>query len=309
MADKSRAVQVATVTQDYLRGLAREEMVSETLDRLDAASSCRPDIVCLPELFTDSDPESVPGPMTERLALWAKAKSAYVICPIKTEVDGRSYNSAVLIDRAGKVTGKYDKIHPTEGEMETGTCPGDLNAQVFHTDFGAIGIQICFDVNWHEVWAGLKQKGAEIVFWPSAYPAHRMLSALAWMNEYYVISSTMTRGSRIYDITGEVMAQSGMFQPWAQATLHLGKRLFEIDYHMDKIRKVEQKYGRRVLVQFYHDEDWFALTSIDPELSTDDVIAEFEMVPIRPYHARCERAIEKARVSASATNCSPAQGE
>ena len=306
MANKCRAVQVATISQDYLRDLPRDEMVSETFDRLEAASTCRPDIVCLPELFTDADPESVPGPTTERLAQWAKAKSAYVICPIATKAERGKYNSAVLIDRGGAIAGQYHKTHPTEGELEKGTVPGAA-APVFKTDFGTIGIQICFDVNWHEVWVSLKQQGAEIVFWPSAYPAHRHLSALAWINEFHIVSSTMTRGSRIYDISGDTIAESGMFQPWAQATLYLGKRLFEIDYHMDKVRQIERKYARRVLIQFYHLEDWFTLTSVDPDLSTEDIIAEFDLLPLHPYHARCERAIDKAR--GSATSWRSAQGE
>ena len=294
MRGKDRAVQVATVTQDYLRELPREEMVNATLGRLEAAACRRPDIVCLPEAFTGNEPEPVPGPMTQRLSEWAKAKSAYVICPITAQEGDGAFNSAILLDRHGEIVGRYNKMHPTEGELGRGVRPG-ADAPVFQTDFGTIGMQICFDVNWRDVWASLKQRGAEIIFWPSAYPAHRMLSALAWMNEVYVVSSTMTRASRIYDITGEVMSQSGMFQPWAQATLHLGKRLFEIDYHTDTIRKVEQRYGRRVLIQWYHDEDWFTLTSVDPELSTDSIIGEFEMVPLQPYHARCERAIEEAR--------------
>ena len=86
-----------------------------------------------------------------------------------------------------------------------------------------------------------------------------------------------------------------MFQPWADAQLHLGKRLFEIDYNMGAMRKLEQKYGRRVLVQWYHDEDWFTLASLDPELSVEELAAEFGMLPLRPYHARCEQALAEAR--------------
>jgi predicted amidohydrolase len=294
MRGKDRAVQIATVTQDYLNTESTEEMVADTLERLDAAASCGPDIVCLPETFSGKEAESVPGAMTERLSAWARAKSCYVVCSISTQEDGRRHNSGVLLDRKGEIVGRYDKMHPTEGELEGGVSPG-AEAPVFETDFGGVGIQICFDVNWHDVWADLKKRGAEIIFYPAAYPAHRMLSALAWMNECYVVSSTRTRASRIYDITGEVLAESGMFQPWAQATVHLGKRLFEIDYHMDVIRRVERKYGRRVLIQWYHDEDWFTLTSVDPGLATEDVIAEFEMLPVQPYHDRCDRAIEAAR--------------
>jgi predicted amidohydrolase len=293
MSGKNRAVRVASVTQDYLRQLPPDEMVGRTLERLDACGRYRPDIACLPELFADSGAEPVPGPMTARISQWAKANGSYAICSMKTAVDGRTYNSAVLIDRAGQVVGQYNKLHPTEGELASGTSPGS-EVPVFSTDFGVIGIQICFDVNWRRAWQSLKKRGAEIVFWPSAYPAHRMLSALAWMNEYYVVASTMARGSRIYDISGEVMDKSGVYQQWAQATLHLSKRLFEVDYHMEKMRALQQKYGERVLVQWYHDEDWFTLASLDPDLSVEELIQEFGLLPLQEYHARCERAQQEA---------------
>jgi len=306
MPRKDRAVQIATVTQDGIQDPSRQKVTEETLERLEAAASCRPDIICLPECFTGPEAESVPGPMTQRLGEWARAKSAYVVCAIRTRRDGRMYNSAVLIDRAGKVVGQYDKINPTEGEMKDGVTPGH-NTPVFTTDFGKIGFQICFDANWGENWTRLKQGGAEIIFWPSAYPAHRLLAARACLNECYVASSTLSRASRIYDITGEVMSQSGAYQPWTQATVHLGKRLFEIDYELGTIRKIERKYGHRVLIQWYHDEDWFTLTSVDPDLATEDIIAEFAMVPLQPYHARCERAADAARRAAGAFR--PAAGE
>jgi beta-ureidopropionase len=305
MQGKDRAIYVAAVTQDYLERGSREGLVEETLERLERAACRGPDIVCLPETFSGDKPEPVPGPMIERLSRWARGKSCYLICSIATQVGDRKFNSAVLLDREGEVVGRYDKIHPTEGELEGGVCPGGPEPPVFRTDFGTIGIQICFDVNWREVWARLKEKGAEIVFWPSAFPADRHLAALAWQNEFYVVSATKTRPCRIYDISGEVLGQSGMFQPWADAQLHLGKRLFEIDYHTGVMREVERKYGRRVLIRWYHDEDWFTLASVDPELSVEELMAEFGLVPLRSYQARCERAIAEARAQYQGTAGSP----
>jgi beta-ureidopropionase len=306
MARKDRAVQVATVTQDRLDGLPEAEMFGEMLSRLEGTASQRPDIVCLPEGFAGRDPEVVQGPVTQRLGEWAKAHASYVAFGGRTREGDRVYNSAVLLDRAGKVVGQYHKMNPTEGEIESGVMPGS-EAPVFQTDFGTIGFQICFDVNWRQAWAGLKERGAEIVFWPSAYPADRQLSALAWLNEYYVVSSTIGRTCRIYDISGEVLAASGVYQQWASATLYLGKRLFEIDYHTSLMRKVLAKYGLRVQVEWLHDEDWFTFTSVDPDLATEDVIAEFGLVPLQPYHARCEQAIEKAR--RTGVTWKPAAGE
>jgi predicted amidohydrolase len=294
-AHRNRIVRVVTVSQDMLQGKAPDELVSATLARLDQAGSFQPDIACLPELFTRKPPEAVPGPTTERLSAWARAHSSYVLFGIKTKTGGKVYNSAVLIDRQGRVAGKYDKIHPTEGEIQEGTNPGANELQIFETDFGKIGIQICFDVNWWEVWKNLKQSGAKVVFFPSAYPAATQLSALALTNQFYIVSSTNAGPSKIFDITGKVLASSGKHEPWAAAALPLGKRLFETDYHTAKARQIQQKYGSRVELVWYNEDDWFTLASVDPEMTTEDVIAEFGLTPLDDYRARAARVIDGAR--------------
>lgn len=298
MPNTIQEVRVATVCQANLDRGSRDKLVEYTLERLDWAASSQPDIVCLPEHWPDGEPEAVPGPTTEKVMKWAKEHACYVISPLYADVDGQTHNSAVLIDRHGNIMGRYDKIHPTTGEMEKNLSPAPYSdPPVFELDFGTIGIQICFDVNWHDTWARLKEKGAQIVFWPSAYPASTQLTALAWQNEYYVVSSTMARSSSIYDISGRVLDQSGAYRQWATASLRLDKRLFEIDYHVKTTRKIEAKYGTRVNVEWFHDDDWFTLASLDPHLSVDSIIEEFEMTPLRAYHAKCKEAIEKARRS------------
>jgi predicted amidohydrolase len=293
-AARNRIVRVVTVSQDLL-GRTNPDVLGETMKRLDEAASFRPDIACLPELFSRGLPESVPGPVTERLARWAREHSSYVIFGLKTRAAERVYNSAILLDRQGRVTGQYNKIHPTEGELKEGTHPGDTDPPVFETDFGAIGIQICFDVNWWDFWKRLKQKGAKIVFFPAAFPAARQLSALALMNQCYVVSSTNSRSSRIYDITGEVLASSGSYQQWAGAAIPIGKRLFEIDYHTAKAREIQRKYGSRVELVWYHEDDWFTLASLDPNLTVEDLMAEFGLTPLDAYRIRAAKAIEAAR--------------
>lgn len=290
-------VRVVTVSQDRLRRDDQERLLADSFERMEQAAVRQPDIVCLPETFPGSDPEPVPGALTERVGAWARGKGCYVICPMHTRVDGAHYNAALLIDRGGEIVGQYNKICPTEGEIKNGVCPGAIDPPIFQTDFGPIGIQICFDVNWHDAWRRLKQKGARIIFWPSAYPAPRRLAALAWLNECYVVSSTKTRASSIFDITGELLDSSGMFRPWAEATLALGKRLFEIDYHVQKAREIEQKYGRRVEVVWYNDEDWFTLASRDPELSEAEIMREFALTPLSEYQVRAQAAQDAARAS------------
>jgi len=291
-------VRVVTISQaELIRD--KNDLLEPTLERLNRAASFHPDIACLPELFSNRPAEPVPGPVTERMAGWAREHSSYVIFGLQTQRGGRVYNSAILIDRQGRIVGQYDKIHPTDGEIKGGTTPGDESGPpVFQTDFGTIGIQICFDVNWREEWLHLKQRGAQIVFWPSAYPAERQIPALALVNEFYVVSSTMRGASHIYDITGQDLASSGAYQPWAGAALPLGKRLFETDYNAKKVPDIEQKYGSRVQVVWYHDSDWLTVASLDPTLTMEDLIAEYGLIPLDAYIQQSSKLIDQTRARA-----------
>ncbi|MBW7992875.1 MAG: carbon-nitrogen hydrolase family protein [Planctomycetes bacterium] len=288
-------VRVVTVSQDGLNEKPGKPRLEATITRLNRAAAFQPDIVCLPETLTKGKPEVVPGPTTKRLSKWARENSCYVVCPITTRSEGKIFNSAILIDRQGKILGKYNKIHPTEGELDNSICPGKIDPPVFQTDFGKIGIQICFDVNWHAQWRRLKEKGADIIFFPSAYPAARQVKTLAWLNQCFIVSSTQTRASSIFDISGEIIETTGKYRRWAGAVLPLGKKLFEIDFHISKMRKIEQKYGPKVSIQWYHDDDLVSLASLDPELTVADLIDEFKLTPHPAYIQRAQNAQDKRR--------------
>jgi len=296
---RNQIVRVVTVSQAELRRESND-LVDETMMRLNQAASFQPDIACLPELFANRPPEPVPGPVTERLAAWAREHSSYVLFGLKTRTGNRVHNSAILLDRKGQIRGEYAKMHPTEDELADGTIPGKVEPVLFETDFGLIGVQICFDVNWWDTWKRLKQKGAKIVFFPSAYPAARQIAALALMNQYYVVSSAMRGSSRIYDVSGEVLASSGKYQQWAGAELPIGKRLFETDYHVEKVREIQRKYGPRVEIVWFHDDSWFTLASLDADVTVEDIISEFGLTPLDDYRVRAAAAINKARTDAAA---------
>jgi beta-ureidopropionase len=293
-----RIVRVVTVTQEGLR-FDKGDLLEPTMTRLDRAASFHPDIACLPEVFSNRAPEPVPGPVTERLAAWAREHSSYVIFGLKTKKGGIVYNSAILLDRGGQVIGQYNKIHPTEGELKEGITPGqDAGPPVFKTDFGTIGIQICFDVNWRDNWRHLKEQGAQIIFWPSAYPAGRQLPALALVNQFYVVSAVEGGSASVFDITGEPLATTGKYQDWAGVALPLGKRLFEVDYNAPKAQEIQQKYGSKVQVTWYHDSDWVTVASLDPELSVKDLIAQYGLLPLDDYIARSTKEQDRARAEA-----------
>jgi len=294
-------VRIVTVSQDGLSEKPGRATVEAMLARLEQASSFQPDIACLPEAFPRGEAETLPSPTAKRVGEWARKHACYVVCPIHLREGNRTYNSALLIDRKGEVIGRYDKIRPTEGELTAGIWPGSEDPPVFRTDFGLVGIQICFDVNWHQQWQRLKQKGAKIVFFPAAYPAARQLSAHAWRQQYFVVSATRTRPSAIFDITGERMESTGVYRQWAGAVLPLGKRLFEIDFHTAKMHQIEKKYGPRVRVTWYHDDDLVTLASLDPLLTVEDVMQEFGLTPLSTYIERAQAAQDARRSGRAAS--------
>jgi beta-ureidopropionase len=296
VAETNHLVRVVTLTQNNLKAAPGEQLLKLTIYRLNAAAKAfRPDIACLPETFSRGEPESVPGPTTKRLADWARTHKCWVICPLTTRVDDKIYNSAVLLNRTGSIVGRYDKIRPTENELKKAVCPGPDQAPVFETEFGKVGIQICFDVNWTEQWRSLRDRGAKIIFFPSAYPATRQLRSIAWQNQCFIVSATKNREAAIYDITGDQIDQSGHYQPWAQAILPVGKRLFETDFNVHKMRAIERDHGQRVRVQWFHDDALITLESLDPQLSVNRLIKEYELTPHSDYLRRSERAQEQSR--------------
>jgi beta-ureidopropionase len=281
-----------------------ETRIQKTLRRMENFIPFRPDIVCLPETFNTSwvrvgKPltelaEEVPGPVVKRVAEFAKANSCYVICPILTRREGSIYNSAVLVDREGSVAGTFDKVHPTEEEMDGSVMPGALEPPVWQTDFGKIGVQICYDANWFPSWRSLKAKGAEIVFFPSQFPGGRILTTHAWMNQFYIVSST-GEDARIIDISGEDLAVSGPFERWVAAPVNLEKALVCIWPEVNQFPAIRKKYGRRVKIKIWHPENWATIESLDAEVKVLDVLREFRLPTYEQHISRAEAAQQARR--------------
>jgi predicted amidohydrolase len=297
-----RHVWVGAITMDELEPRSKDEANQLALARLDRFASSKPDIVCLPETFhlaaIQPAPayahvaEPVPGPTTDRFGVWARDHNCWVICPLHERHEGRIHNTAVVLDRSGKVAGQYRKLHVVESEMEAGASCGRNAPVPIDAGFAKIGIQICFDVNWPEGWSALKRVGAEMVFWPSAYPGGRALYPLAWRNIYPIVSVPwrLPGVCEIIDIAGDVAASSGRWQPWLCAPVNLEKGLFHTDFQDEKAHAIEAKYGRGVRLHWYHLEHWFALEVLDPALSLARLKAEFGLVPLDDYLARAEKA-------------------
>lgn len=290
--EKPREVWIAAMTQNNIAGKNFKEKIDAALHQMENAVSFKPDIYCLPETFLDpaqksldTNAEDGSGRIAGPFQSFAKKHNCYIICPINTVENGKYYNAAVLIDRQGKMIGQYRKCRITESEVEeVGLTPGPIDPPVFKTDFGTIGIQICFDIEWPEGWKALAKKGAEIVFWPSAFAAGKKLNTKAWENQYYVVSSTLKNTTKIVDITGEDIAASGNWSDWGVcAPVNLEKAFLASWPYVQSFSAIQKKYGRKIRISSLHEEEFSIIESLSPDVKIADVMKEFNLKTYRDH--------------------------
>ena len=298
-----REVWVASISQNRLEAGKYREMIKKMLRRMEEVIQYEPDIICLPEAFPfvnltvgrpplDEVAEAPIGPISGPFAEFAGKHHCYVVCPIYTKENGRYYNAAVFIDRAGKLLGEYRKIHPTIGEIKRGIAPGSLEPAVFMTDFGIVGAQICFDIEWSDGWRKLRKAGAEMVFWPSAFGGGLMVNTKAWENKYCVVSSTRKGTTKICDISGENVAWTGNFAHWVCAPVNLEKVLLHTWPYCERFNDIQAKYGRKIRIKTFHEEEWTVIESRSADVKVADVVREFEL-KTHEQHMQAAEAVQK----------------
>jgi len=282
-----REVWIATVSQMGLRAEDPEQMCRLILKIIEKAVVYQPDIVCLPEGFATSlieqkkelaEKVEISSMVLDTFSAFSKQNRCYLICPVYTSEKGKIFNSAVVLNRLGETMGEYRKIHPTEGEIMAGITPGPLNPPVFKTDFGTIGVQICFDSLWDDGWQALRQQGADIVFWSSAYSGGQVINAKAWQHKYVVVSSTRKNTAKICDIGGDVVAQTGIWDNnLICAPVNLEKAFLHTWPSVNRFDEIRAKYGKKIKITNHHEEEWSILESLSPDLFVKDILEEFNL--------------------------------
>lgn len=216
-----RKVKVITTRIPIRWNTTIHENLQSMAEVLDEAGREKPDVVLLTEFFPERGvkgtagerSEPIPGPTTDVLARKAREYNSYIIAGMLELDGGKTYDTAVLIDRQGRIAGKYRKVHLPLAEVEDGETPGD-EYPVFDTDFGRIGILICWDFVFPETVRIMRLEGAEIVFLPIAGdPSARhwdiVSRARALDNGVYLVASVGEgAASRIVNPDGEVIAET-----------------------------------------------------------------------------------------------------
>ena len=208
-----RRVRLAAVNHRP-RGTKSPQENREVFGRLvETAAAREADVVVLPEGITivgngltyAPAAEPVPGPTTEFLGALAKRLRVWIVAGLYEREGARIYNTAVLIGRDGTLAGRYRKMSLPDEEIEGGITPG-ADTPVFDTDFGRVGLMICWDSSYPEVARTLAARGAEIILLPIWGGEETLVSARAMENQVYVVASGYDFRSGIFDRRGQRIA-------------------------------------------------------------------------------------------------------
>jgi predicted amidohydrolase len=235
-------------------------------DLLREAKDLGAEIACLPENFSfiglrDADKLQVAeadgdGPVQSFLSDTARELNMWILggtIVIRGDTHRRVANSSLLIDAAGKRVARYDKIHlfdvsiPGRDEQyreSTHVTPG-REPVIADTPVGKLGLSVCYDMRFPELYRELVTQGAEWLAMPAAFtvPTGRahwetLLRARAIENLCYVVapaqSGTHTSGRETY-------GDSLIVDYWGQVLSRLAKGTGVITAEIDLAKEAETR--------------------------------------------------------------------
>src|SRR5262249_39238 len=132
----------------------------------------------LEEAFIGRDPalaaEAVPGPSTEHFSALAKNLKVYLTIPLVERVGERIadespkfFNTVWLANPEGKIVAHYRKLNPWPYPEKSWATPGDRGIQTYDTEYGRVGLAICFDI--HSILEEYQSKQIWALLYPIAW--------------------------------------------------------------------------------------------------------------------------------------------
>lgn len=222
----------------------------------------KPDIVILPEMFS-CPYDSCNFPLYAEkegdysfnfLSNLAKTNNIYLVAGSIPEKDkNKIYNTSYVFNRHGKKIGKHRKIHLFDIDIknkqkfkESDTLSAGDEVTVFDTEFGKIGLCICYDFRFPELSRLMVNKGSKAIIVPASFnmttgPAHWdvMFRSRAIDNQVYTIGCSPARD---YDSSYISYGHSLIVSPFGEVLTELSEEENLITYtidlsYVDKVRE------------------------------------------------------------------------
>lgn len=198
------------------------------------------------------------GPIQSFLSEQAKKHNVWLLggtIPIECDDPNKILSASILYNSDGEVVARYDKIHlfdvELEGEesyKESETIANGTQTVVADTPFGKLGLAICYDLRFPEMFRQLLDQGAEIIALPSAFTATTgkahwecLVRARAIENLCYVIASN--QGG--YHLNGRnTYGDSMVVDPWGNVLNRLsrGAGVVLADIDIDRLKNTRRTF-------------------------------------------------------------------
>ena len=258
MSSVKCAILQTYVYQEKKRNLiqAAELLVDPALQDIDLA--ILPEMFCCPyenKFFPEyAEPEG--GETWEKCSRLAADHGIYLVSGSMPERDeeGRIYNTSYVFDRKGHQIGKHRKMHLFDIDIKGGQyfkesdtlTPGD-QVTVFDTEFGRMGLCICYDFRFPELARLMVDKGAQVIIVPAAFnmttgPLHweLMFRQRAVDNQVYTIGAAPARDLNAgYHSWGHSIAAD----PWGKVLMEMEEKpaVKVVELELDEVKKVREQ--------------------------------------------------------------------
>ena len=313
-----RKVIVGTAMQSFwgpYPGLEKRlEQLASLVDQMAAQARTKYgrglDLAVLPETSISGEADgdalarAVPfaGPVRDVFSRKAREHACYIVAPtylLESKDQKRCSNAAILVGRQGEEVGTYRKVHLVvsldRGTLENGTTPGDA-LPVFDCDFGKLGLQICYDMEFADGWAELARRGAELIAWPTQSPQTSQPAFRAKAHRCHIVSSTWRHNASIFEPTGKIAAQITPPKSILVAELDLSYAILPWSAKLGNGAALKKAYGDKVGFRYYEDEDRGIFWSNDPSITIGEMVRAIGVLEIEDEMARVRQVYRNAGV-------------
>ena len=242
----------------------KEENIKTASLMIDESVSKNADFIVLPEMFNcpysndkfiEYGEEEKSSYTLNKISLLAKKNNIYILAgSIPEKENGKLYNTSYLFDKEGNIIAKHRKMHlfdiDVKGKItfkESDVLTAGDSFTIAETDFGKIGIGICYDIRFPELARVMVENGALILFYPGAFnmttgPAHweLLFRSRALDNQVFCVGVAPALNK---DASYHSFGHSIIASPWGEIIAEASEKenliLCEID--LDEIKKVREE--------------------------------------------------------------------
>ena len=200
------------------------------------------------------------GPIQSFLSEQAKTHCIWLVggtVPISSQYPDKVFASSLLYNPGGSCSARYDKIHlfdvmvegnEQESYQESATFAAGSDVVVAQTEVGNIGLSVCYDLRFPELYRKMHSQHVQIITTPSAFTAttgaahwQTLIRSRAVENLCYVISSNQ---GGLHPNGRETWGHSMIVNPWGEiiASLEKGDGIAVASIDLEKQEKLRQSF-------------------------------------------------------------------